>query len=292
MKKMNKVLSLAFAAIAMVGVSACVETAPEYVPGDPEPNNGSFFLPTNNATLVNPSEFTVGAADRSFTYWVGRTNASGAQEVKIANNSDPCFNVPSTVSFAAGEATAKLVVTFDMLPEENKVIDLEIDPSCQSLYGGVSHFRGALNCTPVYKLLAGSYKSGLLDDYFGRGGLNFDFNVVLDEEDENHERVIVENLDPYFAKNGFTAATGENIVEGFIDTENLKLLIPSYQPVGYGDCVFLSFDDPDPDVAEGYADYIEFDFDPTAKTLTLVNGWGITGWYVIYYGGEVCTKYK
>jgi len=146
MKTINKVFSLAIAAIALLGVSACVETAPEYVPGEAEPSNSAYFLNTDKSKGINPVEFTVGGSDKSFTYWLGRTSTSGTLTVNITNNSDSRFTVPSSVTFEAGEATAPLVVTFDNLPPTNVAIDLTIADANRSIYGGVQHFEGALNC--------------------------------------------------------------------------------------------------------------------------------------------------
>lgn len=283
--KANKIFAILFGCV--LTLSSCVETAPEYVAGEPEIVNGAFVLATNKAEGINPTPVTLKSTDRSFTYWIGRTNPQGSCTVSIINHSDARFTVPSSVSFSEGQTKAELVVTFaESLPEENCTVAFEIDPASAAIYGaGTSEFVGALNCTPFYKLVCGTYKAPTFNSYFGRAS-TFNFTVVPNEKDLTGS-VYFQNLDPYFASAGYTASKGANTPIGYLDDENSMIIIPSGQDVGIG-FVFQGFDDPDPDIAEGYDDiYVKFDGD---KTLTFLNAWGITGWYTLYYGGFSCTK--
>lgn len=285
--KANKIFAIILGCVLALGISSCVEVAPEYVPGEPEIANGAFFLPADKATGVNPAQYTVKSTDTEFTYWVGRTSASGSCTVNIINNnSDARFTVPSSVTFADGETKAPLTVSFSQLPEENCALSFSIDPASAAIYGaGAPSFSGALNCTPFYKLVSGSYKSSTIISYFGRES-NFKFNVVPSKDDPSG-KVIFENLDPYFLSNGYTVDKGVNSPYGIIDEENSMIIIPAGQNVGNG-YVFQGFSDPDPDVAEYMDDiYVQFD---GVNTLTFVNAWGVTGWYTLYYGGFSCTK--
>lgn len=285
--KANKIFAILFGCVLALGVSSCVEVAPEYVPGESDIANGAFFLPADKATGVNPAQYTVKGTDTEFTYWVGRSSASGSCTVNIINNnSDARFTVPSSVTFADGETKAPLTVTFSPLPEENCALSFSIDPANAAIYGaGASSFSGALNCTPFYKLVSGTYKSPTIISYFGDES-DFNFTVVPSKDDPTH-KVIFENLDPYFKSKGITADKGGNNPYGIIDEENSMIVIPSGQDVGIG-YVFQGFGDPDPDVAEYMDDiYVQFD---GVNTLTFVNAWGVTGWYTLYYGGFSCTK--
>lgn len=285
--KAYKFSAILLGCVMMLGFASCVEKAPEYVPGEAEITNGAFFLATDKAAGINPDEFTVKNSDTEFTYWVGRSNPSGDCTVNIINNSDARFTVPATVTFANGEKKAPLTVKFSALPEENCYVSFKIADEAAAIYGaGTSEFSGALNCTPFHKLILGTYTSGPVDSYFG-DIYQFNFTIVANPEDEDHKSVIIQNLDPFFFGNGYTAAKGYNTVVGFIDESTSTIIVPSGQRVGYSNVVFQGFDDPDPDVAD-FDDYIYLVFD--SGTITFKNAWGVTGWYAIYYGGTTVTK--
>lgn len=287
--KANKIFAILFGCVLALGVSSCVEVAPEYVPGESEIANGAFFLPADKATGVNPAQYTVKGTDTEFTYWVGRSSASGSCTVNIINNnSDARFTVPSSVTFADGETKAPLTVTFSQLPEENCALSFSIDPSSAAIYGaGASSFSGALNCTPFHKLVLGTYKSGTVVAYWG-DEYKFNFNIVPNAEDETNSTVIVENFDPYFSGKGYVASKGYQKIIGTLDAENSMIIIAAGQDVGVG-CQYIGFNNADPDMADDDDDiYLAFD----TTTITILNAYYMWagGYYEIYPGGIVCSK--
>jgi hypothetical protein len=114
--------------------------------------------------------------------------------------------------------------------------------------------------------------------------------LVADASDEN--KIYIQNLDPYFADNGFVAEEGFNIFEGTLDTEKEIITVPAGQLVGYQDVVLAALDTDDPDEAEDNDSYGQSDLIikvvGKGASLQFVNAFGLmngSGWWTLYYGG-------
>lgn len=108
---------------------------------------GAYFLASDKAAKINLPVATVEATDTEYTYYLGRTNNQGDVTVNLINNSDPCFTVPSSVTFKNGEYTAKLVITFTSVPAADTPVKIEVAPEFVSLYAaGSPKLDVALNC--------------------------------------------------------------------------------------------------------------------------------------------------
>lgn len=141
---MKKYISLFFIAFSLI-LSGCTEEQPTREPSPADIACGVYFLPPS--ATVNPVEYTVDAEDTEYSYHLGRTSSQGSLTVNIINNSDPIFNVPSSVTFKDGELTAPFTVKFTNVPATNTSINLEVESSYVALYGaGSAKFSGALNC--------------------------------------------------------------------------------------------------------------------------------------------------
>lgn len=108
---MNKVfnyIKLALVGLVAVGVASCNDEY-EYTPvGAEAQTDGVYFATPSASEEIDPTAAT------SYAITVSRkdsTNA-GTYKLNVLTNTDDAFNVPSTVSFAAGEATATVTVTF------------------------------------------------------------------------------------------------------------------------------------------------------------------------------------
>lgn len=107
MKNIKYILYTA-ASVLCLSMTSCSENG--YEPG-PEPSRDcmeAYFLSSN------PSEYILGSESTSVTLEIGRLKADNAASIPvIVEAKDEVFKVPSTVEFQAGEATARLTVSFE-----------------------------------------------------------------------------------------------------------------------------------------------------------------------------------
>lgn len=104
MKYINKILSLFV--IALIATS-CDPDAESYTPGEQEDGNQGICFVGNYTQTV---EVEPGITSFDLTLTRALTDAVGTVDVTVINNEENIFVCPSTVSFAAGEKTAKLTV--------------------------------------------------------------------------------------------------------------------------------------------------------------------------------------
>ncbi|MDO5442175.1 MAG: hypothetical protein Q4G10_00740 [Bacteroidia bacterium] len=106
--KTNKIFAILLGCIIALGLSSCVEKAPEYIPG--EPNTASCVV-TPDVTVPTNLDLNGTPIEVSFT----RNNTNGAVDVPIALTDDSgIFSLQSsTLSFASGENVAKAYVLYD-----------------------------------------------------------------------------------------------------------------------------------------------------------------------------------
>lgn len=106
--KAYKFSSILLGCVMMLGFASCVETAPEYVPGEPD-SATSMVSPD----LSMPSSLSLNGTPIEVPFV--RTNANGALDVNVSLT-DPSgiFSLASsTISFAAGETVANAYVNYD-----------------------------------------------------------------------------------------------------------------------------------------------------------------------------------
>lgn len=104
MKYVNKILSLF--AIALITAS-CDPDAESYIPGELEDGNQGICFMGNYTQTV---EVEPGTTSFDLTLTRALSDAAGTVDVVVINNEKDVFVCPSTVSFAAGEKTAKLTI--------------------------------------------------------------------------------------------------------------------------------------------------------------------------------------
>ena len=104
MKYINKILSLFV--IALIATS-CDPDAESYTLGELEDGNQGICFAGNYTQTV---EVEPGITSFDLTLTRALTDAAGTVDVTVINNEKNIFVCPSTVSFAAGEKTAKLTV--------------------------------------------------------------------------------------------------------------------------------------------------------------------------------------
>ena len=132
------------------------------------------------------------------------------------------------------------------------------------------------------EMLSGKTYTATVTSYFG-DVFNFAVTLVADAADPT--KIYVQNLDPYFASYGYTAANGYNIFEGVLDVENETITIAQGQKIGYGGVALVVFDNADPDAAAGYSDLVIKVINKGAA-LKVENAFGFNegGFYDLFYG--------
>lgn len=139
------------------------------------------------------------------------------------------------------------------------------------------------------RFILGTY-SASADSYFSNRG-HYDWDITVDRDESDINKVWIGNLDPFFLANGFLAPT-ENYFYGFVSDDKTEIRVPNEQKVGYEDYVLAGFTGPDPDESDllGTGDNIIIQIEDGGNTLVIPNAWGITGWYNLFYGGVKFTK--
>lgn len=118
----------------------------DFTAGQPENPNGAWFAFSNDAAVINPTEYSLDADATSFSYKLCRYTGAGELTVKIINHSESIFTVPETVTFQNGSTEADLTITFSDVPAKNAMVSFEIAPENAAIYGqGFPKFTGYLN---------------------------------------------------------------------------------------------------------------------------------------------------
>lgn len=111
---MNKIFNYVYASIigiAAFGMTSCGEDNVDYVPAEPI-SGAQVYFPSSNVASINLS-----STETSFDLNIARANTENAQDVTInVTDESGLYDIPSSVSFAAGAAETVITVNYD--PEE------------------------------------------------------------------------------------------------------------------------------------------------------------------------------
>ncbi len=143
-----------------------------------------------------PSTQEISFNASSFTIPVNRVNTSNSITVPVSiQSTDNFFTAPASVSFAAGEAKADLVISYDpakLAYDDYKTVKLTIDSLYSTPYGNATYtFKGGI-ASPYISLGKGTY----LDDYYF--GASASVTIMHNQEQKNVFRVMA----PYKAITG------------------------------------------------------------------------------------------
>lgn len=129
-----------------------------------------------------------------------------------------------------------------------------------------------------------TYKATGVEDYWGDA---YDFGISFIADAEDPYKVVVCDLDAYFAENGFTAEKGYNMYEGVLDPETGIISVAFGQSTGYKDVYLYAFDTDHIDTATGYDD-VKIQVNNFGASITVLNSWGTktdAGYWSMYFGG-------
>lgn len=142
MKAIKKLCAALFVLPILAGLSSCSEKEAEYSAAEKLTNAQVYF---SNETA---SQIEVKKQESSVTIPVMRINTAGALEVPItAKIENAAYVIPSKVSFADGQNTANLVITYN--PDnleygQEDALTLEIGDASYTTAYGLSTFAGSL----------------------------------------------------------------------------------------------------------------------------------------------------
>lgn len=108
MNKFFKYTFIALLGVLTLGLSSCTDEY-EYTPTSKTELGGNAFLVSEGSTAIS----YLPTAEQSFTFKVSRVDSTEAQTVGLSSSNEK-FTVPATVSFAAGQKTAEVKVSFDI----------------------------------------------------------------------------------------------------------------------------------------------------------------------------------
>ena len=142
MKAIKKLCAALFVLPILAGLSSCSEKEAEYSAAEKLTNAQVYF---SNETA---SQIEVKKQESSVTIPVMRINTAGALEVPItAKIENAAYAIPSKVSFADGQNTANLVITYN--PDnleygQEDALTLQIGDASYTTAYGLSTFAGSL----------------------------------------------------------------------------------------------------------------------------------------------------
>ena len=108
MNKFFKYTFIALLGVLTLGLSSCTDEY-DYTPASKTELGGNAFLVSEGSTTLS----YLPTAEQSFTFQVSRVDSTEAQTVTLSSSNDK-FTVPASVSFAAGQKTAEVKVTFNI----------------------------------------------------------------------------------------------------------------------------------------------------------------------------------
>lgn len=167
---------------ALTAFTACSDSDSDYKWADVPTNAQVYF---SNAL---PSQQNISKKTNSFTIPVNRVKTDDAITVGISLQSDDNFlSAPTSVSFAAGQSTAELAISYDpeaLVYDEFKSATLTIsDASYTTPYGASEYTFKAGVLSPYASIGTGK----LVEDYLW--GYNCSVNIMQNQENPNVFRI-------------------------------------------------------------------------------------------------------
>ena len=128
---MKKIFHFAFLAmVAVAEFTSCTDDY-SYDPAAKDATSSQAFLNTADGAT---SYTYLPDMDQKLTIMVGRPDSTLAATIALSSNNSK-FNVPSTVSFAAGEGTKDVDVTFDIVTGTSEDVCIAVAPENAYKYG-------------------------------------------------------------------------------------------------------------------------------------------------------------
>lgn len=126
---LRKFSPLALVALAVMALSGCAADDEDFTPG--ELDNGAYLYASSTNLTYTPDD------EQVLTLNVGRMDSTQAQTINLTSDND-AFQVPSSVSFAAGQSSTTLSIPFNMEIGETDTLTIKLSKENASNYGADS----------------------------------------------------------------------------------------------------------------------------------------------------------
>lgn len=288
--KISKIL-YGFLALAGITLASCDNEYPKF-------DDSEAFVAFTTSTV------SVGEADGKIEIPVLLTSLSGIEtEVPFEIDTENSTAVEGTHFTIEGEKKFKFTKDAPTQKIVLNVIDNDtFDGNVKIVFklgDSAVKFGACKSCTITIqddehplKFILGTY-SASADGYFSSRG-HFDWDITIARDDEDLSKVWIQNLDPYFAANGFVAPEANNFY-GIVNEDKTEIRIPVGQKIGYNDAELAGFTGADPDESEelNTGDNIVLTIKNGGASIVIENGFGIVdpdGWWNLMYGNLEITK--
>jgi hypothetical protein len=179
MKTLKNIVGVLMALVAMTTFYSCGEEEVPYTPAEKSNSAQVYFPVTNSASIA------LSSIETSFKIPIARMNASDALTVPLtATGTDGFYTIPSSVSFAQGDSTTTITVTYD--PEKigfDKTSNLTLTIGDESLITdyGISQYAFSVVIPQPWKALGkATFIEDFLTTFFPTAG-NKPYDVEIEE---------------------------------------------------------------------------------------------------------------
>ncbi len=165
MKKVTKYIALLIGGIALLSMAACSDDDGRTPSPAVDPNCiGASFVGDNigyeELEDTDPKELTL-------TISRDKTEAAATVAIEVQANTENIFNIPQSVSFAAGQATADLVITFEKAQlKEEYSFQISLEAAAVNPYKGNGHASFTVQCLKWVDVSGTfAFKDWVFDEY-------------------------------------------------------------------------------------------------------------------------------
>ena len=269
MKKVTKYIALLIGGIALLSMAACSDDDGRTPSPAVDPNCiGASFVGDNigyeELEDTDPKELTL-------TISRDKTEAAATVAIEVQANTENIFNIPQSVSFAAGQATADLVITFEKAQlKEEYSFQISLEAAAVNPYKGNGHASFTVQCLKWVDVSGTfAFKDWVFDEY----NAGKEYNVKVQRVDGENRYRIVDPFSQALAESGEEVGEPDEYLFFTINPKNNGVAFDSYNTgylteegsdiLGFSSLDYLGVDD------------VDSKYDPTSHKVTL---------NVYYYG--------
>lgn len=275
-----------FAAFALIAAVACNKPA-----ADKAAVEKGFQAPGDIPTAVIEGKVTSDGVSATVTFTVSGATESAQKDLEfgVVASTDPTFysSAVATVEVAEGETLADGTYTLKVAVEG--LSHVYVKAYAANAFG--SNFSEVVEIdtpdSPDYMKVAGTYNLTTVS-YFDETDIGESSFTIKATEDPF--KFVVENFNPFWLENEFTADNDENIFDAVFDPETNTLEVAK-GPIAAGSKYLSS----GIDASTGELINIVIEFEKGIKSGVINTLWGatatdITGWYALYAESTVTKK--